>query len=129
MIPYPSLKKNNLDWLYLFKVKPHGWTNVHEYDNQKYVALLKDEVLWNKIIIPTTYIDDYDDQDTSSRNSNDKYKIKVEGEFHDDKNDSIPNSEGSYEYGTSNNKEEEGIKMRRKVLSRSFCFFKDGYIV
>ncbi|KAL4561738.1 hypothetical protein LXL04_033912 [Taraxacum kok-saghyz] len=106
-MPYPSLKQNNSDWTAVFKVKPRGWTDVGESDHQKDVAFQEDEVIASEIISNTTEAFEYDD--SSSNGSDDDITNDAVGDF-DDANDSgddgIADSEGSFEYSTSDNEEE-----------------------
>jgi len=105
-MPYPSLKQNNTDWMAVFKVKHHGWTDVGESNHQKDVAFQEDDVIATEIISNTTEPFEFDD--SSSNSSDDEITHDVEGDFDDANNggyDDLDDSEGSFEYSTSDNEE------------------------
>ncbi|KAL4573648.1 hypothetical protein LXL04_020462 [Taraxacum kok-saghyz] len=49
-IPYPSMEKENSDWLAVCKVKPRGWVDVENTDHQKDATFQEDEVEPNEIV-------------------------------------------------------------------------------
>ena len=105
-IPYPSSKTNNSNWWDVFKVKPRGWTD--ENHPQKDVAFQEDEVESNEIIIPSEVdTGNSNDHEMSSNGSDNENNVDEEGEIHEDDDDGIPDSEGSYEYSTSSNEEKK----------------------
>ncbi|KAI3493579.1 hypothetical protein L1887_40780 [Cichorium endivia] len=91
----------------LSQVKPRAWTEVGDSDHQKDVAFQEDEVIASEIISNTTETFEHDD--ISSNGLDDEIDNDVEGEFDDANNsgdDGIADSEGSFEYSTSENEEE-----------------------
>lgn len=97
-IPYPSMKKNNIDWLAVCKVKPRGWADVENIDNQKDVAFQEDVVETNEIISiaqepSTSSVDETVRSGYISSNSS------------DDENNDV--DEGEYQYSTPTNEEED----------------------
>ncbi|KAI3496655.1 hypothetical protein L1887_39026 [Cichorium endivia] len=87
-----------------FVLKPRAWTEVGDSDHQKDVAFQEDEVIASEIISYTTEAFEHDD--ISSNSSDYEIDNDVEREFDDANNsgdDGIADSEGSFEYSTSEN--------------------------
>ncbi|KAL4561809.1 hypothetical protein LXL04_033983 [Taraxacum kok-saghyz] len=83
---YPSIKRDNSDWLAVCKVKPRGWVDVENRDNKKEVAFQEDEVEANDIVSteePTKSLLDatVGSDDISNNDSDDESNDVVEGEF------------------------------------------------
>ncbi|KAL7612956.1 hypothetical protein Lser_V15G05225 [Lactuca serriola] len=99
-IPYPSMKQNMSDWLAVCKVKPRGWIDVQNTNNNKNDdAFQDDEAEANEIISPM------EEASTSSRDETVEYGDISSNASSDDNND---DNEGEFEYSSSTNEEEDG---------------------
>ncbi|KAL4567614.1 hypothetical protein LXL04_023203 [Taraxacum kok-saghyz] len=97
-MPYPSMKKDNSDWLAVCKVKPRGWVDVENSENQKDVAFQEDEVEANEIISTV------EEPSTSSLDA-----TLGSGDMSSNDSDHENNDvdEGVYEYSTSTDEQED----------------------
>lgn len=106
---YPSLKQNNSEWFAVFKVKPRGWTDARESDQQKDIAFQEDDVDTNEIMDITQQAVEYGDLSNSGseNESNDDNDGDCDDENNHDSNDDDAATEDDFEYSTSDNEEED----------------------
>lgn len=97
-MPYPSMTQTMSNWLAVCKVKPRGWIDVENSDQQTDAAFQEDEVEANEIIGTRQ------EPSTSSQDETVGYEDISNSSSEDEP---IDDDEGEYEYSTSTNEQDD----------------------